>query len=91
MTITETLILMKAVQARIGELSSLRSEVSGTKRYFGTEQKVVEPAYNVVKVDTMIANLRRWLLKADTAVKQANAVTPVNLIADVDELLRPIE
>ena len=90
MTITETLILMKAVQARIGELSSLRSEVSGTKRYFGNESRVVEPAYSVIKVDAMIAELRQWLYLADAKVKQINAVTEIDLVADVGELLRPI-
>lgn len=82
---------MKAVQARIGELSSLRSEVSGIKRFFATETKVVEPAYDVKKVDQKIAMLRQWLYRADSAVKQSNAVTQVEVKGDVDLLLSPIE
>jgi len=90
MTITETLILIKAVQARIGELSSLRSEVSGTK-FYHSQDKTVTPAYDVKAVDRRIAELRQFLFRADAAVKQMNAKTNVEVEGDVGELLRPIE
>lgn len=93
MTVTETLSLMKTVQARIGELSSLRSEVSGTKSYYGGDtRKVVEPNYDVVAVDRKIVHLRRWLFEADARVKQSNAVTQVDIDKDeIGQLLSPIE
>jgi trehalose utilization protein len=90
MTICETLVLIKAVQARIGELSALRNEVAGTKTYF-EPKKIVEPAYDVKKVDQMITNLRRWLYRAEAKVKQSNAVTQVDIPGEVDDLLRAIE
>jgi trehalose utilization protein len=90
MTICECLVLIKAVQARIGELSALRNEVAGTKTYF-EPKKTVEPNYNVVAVDKKITNLRRWLYQAEAKVKQSNAITQVNVEGDVNELLSPIE
>jgi len=90
MTICETLVLIKAVQARIGELSSLRNEVAGTKTYF-EPKKTVEPNYDVKVVDKKVVELRKWLIKAESAVKQSNAVTQVNISGDIDELLKPIE
>jgi hypothetical protein len=51
----------------------------------------VEPAYDVKKVDQKIAMLRQWLYRADSAVKQSNAVTQVEVKGDVDLLLSPIE
>jgi len=72
MTICETLVLIKAVQARIGELSSLRT-------------------YDVKIVDKKVVELRKWLTKAESAVKQSNAITQVNIPGDIDELLKSIE
>ena len=90
MTICECLVLIKAVQARIGELSALRNEVAGTKTYF-EPKKTIEPNYDVKKVDQQITNLRRWLYRAEAKVKQVNAITQVDIPGDVDELLRAIE
>jgi len=90
MTICECLILIKAVQARVGELSALRNEVAGTKTYF-EPKKTIEPNYSVVKVDEKITKLRQWLYKAEAKVKQANAITQIDVPGDVDELLQPIQ
>ena len=93
MTINELLVLQKAVRERKNELSSLRSQLSTKERYFniGNENKVVEPQYDVKAVDKKIVELELFLFKADAAVKQSNASTQVNVQADVDVLLAPLQ
>lgn len=93
MTINELLVLQKAVRERKNELSSLRSQVSTKERFFSMNQenKVVEPQYDVKAVDKKIVELELFLFKADAAVKQANATTQVNVDANVDVLLAPLQ
>lgn len=93
MTINELLVLNKAVRERKNDLSSLRSQLSTKERFFnlGNENKVVEPQYDVKAVDKKITELEIFLFKADAAVKQANATTQVNIVADVDTLLAPLQ
>lgn len=93
MTINELLVLQKAVRERKNELSSLRSQVSTKERYFSlnNENKVTEPQYDVKAVDKKITELEIFLFKADAAVKQANATVQVNIEADVDVLLAPLQ
>jgi len=92
-TINELLVLQKAVRERKNELSSLRSQLSTKERFFslGNENKVIEPQYDVKVVDKKITELEIWLFKADAAVKQVNATTSVNIVADVDVLLAPLQ
>ena len=93
MSINELLVLMKAVRERKNELSSLRSQVSTKERYFSmnNENKVTEPQYDVKTVDRKIVELELFLFKADAAVKQANATTQINIEANVDVLLAPLQ
>jgi ribosomal protein L29 len=93
MTINELLVLQKAVRERKNELSSLRSQLSTKERFFSmnTENKVVEPQYDVKAVDKKIVELELFLFKADAAVKQANATTQINIEANVDVLLAPLQ
>jgi hypothetical protein len=55
------------------------------------ENKVVEPQYDVKAVDKKIVELELFLFKADAAVKQANATTQINIEANVDMLLAPLQ
>jgi hypothetical protein len=89
-TLAGALVLKSAVQARLGELSSLRSEVAGTKRYYGDRQCEITPNYDVKDVDSKISGLRTWLFRADAAIKQANATVQIEIEGDVGELLSPI-
>lgn len=82
---------MKAVRERINDLKSLRSDVSKKERYFSTTEKTVEPQYKVQAVDKKIVQLQNWLYGADAKIKEANALTMVNVDVDLDELLAPLE
>jgi len=92
MTINELLVLMKAVNKRINDLSIIRQTVSVTEhRYFGgDERKESIPEYDVKAVDKKITELQLFLFKADSAIKQSNAVTSVEVEVDVDSLLAPL-
>jgi len=93
MTVNELLVLQKEVRSRVNDLKHLRSQVSTTDRtYFGdTQRKEIEPQYDVKLVDKKITELETWLFKADSAVKQSNAMTQVKVEADVDKLLAHLE
>jgi len=93
MTINEMMSLMKQVNKRINDLSTIRQSVANTEhRFFGNdERKEVIPEYDVKKVDTKITELQNFLFKADSAIKQSNASTQITIEVDVDSLLAPLE
>jgi hypothetical protein len=94
MTINEVMALQKAVRERITTLKGLRQQVATKERYFNlaTENKVVEPQYDIKATDKKIMLLENFMFKADAAVKQTNAKTNVEgLVINVEELLSPLE
>jgi len=93
MTVNRILSMQKIIRERLNELKSLRSEVSTRERIFfgGDERKEKEPNYDVIKVDRKIVKLERFLLDSDFVIKESNAKTKVDIIADIDDLLSPIE
>jgi len=90
-TVNELLVLTKAVRERLNGLKQLRGEVSKKEHYFGSDNKVVEPQYDVKAVDVKITHLETFLFKADAAIKKSNAVTIIDLDYSVDDLLSPLQ
>lgn len=92
-TINEALSLQKAIRERLNELKALRSHVANRESYLYSrdEKKVVEPQYDVKAVDRKAVELEKFLLKSDTAIKQSNAVTKIELDLDTDKLLEPLQ
>ena len=93
MTINTLLVLIKTIRERVNGLKSLRSQVSVKESYlYGKEEKkVIEPQYDVKKVDQKISELETWIFKADSCIKQSNASTEVKLETNVDKLLEPLQ
>jgi len=92
MTVNELMVFMKAVRQRIYELSALRSQTSTRESiYSGDITKVIEPQYDVKVVDKKITELQNFLFKADSKIKQSNAVTTIDIDVDVDSLLEPLQ
>lgn len=96
MTINETMALMKVVRERVFDLKNIRMTTatkSKTRRGIGENQyeEESEPQYDTKIIDRKITELQNWLFVADAAVKQANAMTKINIVANVEELLAPIE
>ena len=91
MSVNELLVLQKAVRERVNQLKNLVRESSVQTSYYGEKEKVVTPQYDGKLIDKKVTELEMWLFKSDAAIKQSNAVTQVNVEADVDKLLSPIE
>jgi hypothetical protein len=89
-TVNEAMVLQKTLRGRLGELSSLRSEVASKTTYYGETEKVVEPKYDVRKVDTDCVAIENYLMDLDTAIKQSNAITKITLKIDGRALLSPL-
>ena len=83
---------MKAVRERLNGLKTLRNQVSTRDSYlYGREEKkVVEPQYNVKDVDKKITELETFIFMADAKIKQANAITNIDIEANVGTLLAPL-
>ncbi len=92
-TVNELLVLMSTIRKRIGDLNTIRLEVSNKEtRYFGNnEQKVSEPQYDFKNVDKKIVELQNFLYEADAKIKQTNAQTVVDIEVDVKSLLEPMK
>ena len=97
MTINECMALQKAVRERVNELKNLRDEVAverKTSYLLSDDREKIESLdvkYDVKKVDKKITELEIFLFKVDSKIKQKNASTQVDIAADVDKLLSPLE
>lgn len=92
MTISELLSLISQVKGRLAGLQSLRSECSKKTSYFGDDNRVIEPTYEVKLVDKKISELQKWIWKAESSIKKTNAITLVEgLKTDEDFLLESLQ
>lgn len=93
LTINELLVLMKVVRERLCELRSLKNQVAMKTRYIdiNSKERIEEPQYDIKVVDRKVVQLENWLFKADSAIKQSNAVTKIDIVADIDDLLAPLQ
>jgi len=88
--------LINQVSKRVADLRMLRSQgINKSKTTYGTGEnqrtEEVECHYDTKILDKKVTMLENWLFKANTAVKQANATTVVDLDINSDELLAPVE
>lgn len=95
-TINQALVLGKTIKERINELRSLRNSSLTRVIYFDTvdsskEKRVEEPQYDPKKVDRKCVELENFIFAMDSAIKQANAQTIVDIDGDVKTLLSPLE
>lgn len=89
-TINEAMVLLKVLKGRLGELSSLRQTCATTTKYYGDVEKVVSPEYNVKELDKRCVEIENFLLAVETAIKQSNAITTIEIEMDAQELMRPL-
>ena len=73
----------------------LRSEVSVGKEtnWYGERDKTekIEPQYDVKTVDAKIVEIEVFLYKIDAAIKQSNAATQLDMEANLESLLAPLQ
>src|SRR3990167_1705269 len=98
MTISEGMVLQKALRGRISELMSMRNANAVASRRFDyfndgkeKERTEIEPKYDPKVVDAKITEIEIFLYKLDAAIKQANALTDIALTANIEELPAPIK
>jgi len=97
MTVNEAMVLQKAVRERLNELKGLRDKcaIEKTTHYPWSGEKEkredVTVKYDIRVVDKKVVELEMFLFKVDAKIKQANAVTKIDIVADVDKLLSPLE
>jgi len=93
MTVNEAMVLAKAVRGRYAELSSMRSANLTRETYYATAnepKRVVEPTYDVKDIDRRCVELENFLLQVESKIKQSNAMTTIEIDADVKILLAPL-
>lgn len=91
-TVSGWLSTAGSLRGRLSELRGMKESLSHRTRYYGDDEKVEEPTYDIKIVDRMCVELQNALLKIDRAVKAANAKTTIELKnVDIDKLMSPIE
>ena len=96
-TVNEAMSLQKAIKDRVHQLRELRSQVAvkSETRWLGMGEKdkiqTVEPQFDIKKVDKKITELEIVLYKIDSKIKQSNAKTEIEINADAENLLAPLE
>ena len=91
-TINQALVLGKTIRQRLGELQNLRNSVANTEtRWLSNNERVEnKPHYDIKDVDKKVVELENFIYNLDAAIKQSNAVTIVEVDADVKTLLAPL-
>jgi hypothetical protein len=94
MTINEAMVLAKAIRGRYAELSSMRSANSNREIFYSEDntspKRVVEPTYDVKDIDKRCVELENFLLQVESKIKQSNAMTTIEVDADMKVLLAPL-
>jgi hypothetical protein len=90
-TVNRALALTKAINSRIADLSTLRSEVASSETFFGAKESKKEPNYDVKAVDHQLVVLKRMLFEIDSRIKESNAVTQIDVAVDEDLIFRNLE
>ena len=86
------LSMKNSLQSRLAEVKEMKSNAS-TRRIsrFDGKEEITEPTYDIKFIDKKSSELTTALYKIDRAIKEANAVTRVELDVDYDTLVRPID
>jgi len=91
-SINEILVLQKIVRERLNSLTILRNNcINKQTRVLATETIISESEYNPKIIDKKIVELQKFLLETDQMIKTSNAITKIEVIVDVDNLLAAIE
>lgn len=90
MTINEALTLIKAIRKRISSLEALRETVSNKTTYYSTQEKLVEPQYDVKEVDKKIMELEKIMFSLDNAIKKQNAIAKIDFNFEIETIFESL-
>lgn len=91
MTVSESLQLVKAIKQRANSLEKLRDQVSVKETYYSATNKTSEPLYDVKEVDNKLVNLNQILFTLESAIKQSNAVTNLNVTVSTNDVFEALK
>ena len=93
MTVNEAIQFLNTLKGRVAQLRELRKEVStrNITPWGGDKDKIVEPQYDVKKLDAHVVRLENTIWKLDAHIKSINAKTKIELEINTDDLLKPLE
>ena len=95
-TVNEFLVLKKVFAERKNDLKQIRLQTTvktkTVRRYNDeTTEETVEPQYDTKVIDRRVTEIQNAELAIDSAIKQSNATTALNVNVDVEKLLSPME
>ncbi len=95
-SINEWMVIRKVLGERRSDLKQLRQDtaVKTTQTQIYGERETTttnEPQYESKQIDRRITEMQNADLLIDSAIKQTNAMTGVELPIDIDYLLSPME
>lgn len=95
-TVNEFLVLKKVFAERKNDLKQIRLQTTvktKTTRRYNDEETVetVDPQYDTKLIDRRVTEIQNAELAIDSAIKQSNATTTLNVNVDVEKLLSPME
>jgi hypothetical protein len=95
-SVNEWMVIKKELAERKSDLKALRGQ-SAIKtrqiRRYGDEitEDINEVQYNTKELDRRITEIQNVEMSIESAIKQSNALTQLNINADVEKLLSPME
>jgi hypothetical protein len=90
-SVNSWLVREKQLRGRLSELVNMKGSLTSRTSYYGDDKKIIEPTYDVKKVDRLTTDLQNALFTIENAIKESNAKTMVDVDVDCASLMKPIE
>lgn len=91
-TINGGLVAQKTLRERLNDLKSLRMQnTNSSSMSYGDRVQTTEPKYDVKVLDKRVVEIQNALFQIEQAIKQANALTDINIDVDLTVLMRPLD
>lgn len=91
-TINGGLVAQKTLRERLNDLKSLRMQnTNSTSMSYGDRVQTTEPKYDVKVLDKRVVEIQNALFQIEQAIKQANALTNIDIDVDLTILMRPLD
>lgn len=91
-TINGGLVAQKTLRERLNDLKSLRMQnTNSSSMSYGDRVQTTEPKYDVKVLDKRVVEIQNALFQIEQTIKQANALTDINIDVDLTVLMRPLD
>lgn len=79
-----------SLRSRLSELKGMKDSLSTRTRYTDREE-IIEPTYDIKDVDKKVSELQVAIFRIDRSIKEANALTKVEINVDYESLMQPLQ